>query len=95
MTKGLSKPFNTFICFTCPKFATTMKELHDHKNTKEHLDRGVLCMASNTSDYFRCEICNKVTILTLMGFGLTPLLGDRRGFMPPQLKTKQYFIEYN
>ena len=24
-----------------------------------------------------------------MGFGLTPLLGDRRGFMPPQLKTKQ------
>ena len=25
-----------------------------------------------------------------MGFGLTPLLGDRRGFMPPQLKTKQH-----
>ena len=24
-----------------------------------------------------------------MGFCLTPLLGDRRGFMPPQLKTKQ------
>ena len=24
-----------------------------------------------------------------MGFGLTPLLGDRRGFIPPQLKTKQ------
>ena len=23
------------------------------------------------------------------GFGLTPLFGDRRGFMPPQLKTKQ------
>ena len=23
-----------------------------------------------------------------MGFGQTPLLGDRRGFMPPQLKTK-------
>jgi hypothetical protein len=23
-----------------------------------------------------------------MGFGLTPLFGDRRGFMPPQLKTK-------
>ena len=22
------------------------------------------------------------------GFGLTPLLGDHRGFMPPQLKTK-------
>ena len=60
MTKGLSKPFNTFICFTCPKFATSMKELHDHVNTKEHLDEEVLCMASNTSDYFRCEICNKV-----------------------------------
>ena len=37
-----------------------MKELHDHVNTKEHLDEEVLCMASNTSDYFRCEICNKV-----------------------------------
>ena len=24
-----------------------------------------------------------------MGFGLTPLLGDRRGFMPPQLKTNK------
>ena len=24
-----------------------------------------------------------------MGFGLTPSFGDRRGFMPPQLKTKQ------
>ena len=23
------------------------------------------------------------------GFGLTPLFGDHRGFMPPQLKTKQ------
>ena len=23
-----------------------------------------------------------------MGLGLTPLLGDRRGFMPPQLKNK-------
>jgi hypothetical protein len=23
-----------------------------------------------------------------MGFGLTPSFGDRRGFMPPQLKTK-------
>jgi hypothetical protein len=28
-------------------------------------------------------------MLTLMGFGLTPLFGDRHGFMPPQLKTKQ------
>jgi hypothetical protein len=28
-------------------------------------------------------------MLTLMGFGLTPSFGDRRGFMPPQLKTKQ------
>ena len=25
----------------------------------------------------------------MKGFGLTPLLGDRRGFMPPQLKTKK------
>ena len=24
-----------------------------------------------------------------MGFGITPLLGDRRGFMPPQLKTNK------
>ena len=28
-------------------------------------------------------------MLTLMGFGLTSLSGVRRGFMPPQLKTKQ------
>ena len=30
----------------------------------------------------------------MKGFGLTPLFGDRRGFMPPQLKTNmipQYF----
>ena len=25
------------------------------------------------------------------GLGLTPLLGDRRGFMPPQLKTNKTF----
>jgi hypothetical protein len=25
----------------------------------------------------------------MKGLGLTPLFGDRRGFMPPQLKTKQ------
>jgi hypothetical protein len=30
-----------------------------------------------------------------MGFGLTPLFGDRRGFMPPQLKTKQTNILYS
>jgi hypothetical protein len=28
-------------------------------------------------------------MLTLMGFGQTSLSGVRRGFMPPQLKTKQ------
>ena len=26
----------------------------------------------------------------MKGLGQTPLLGDRRDFMPPQLKTKQY-----
>ena len=37
-----------------------------------------------------------------MGFGLTPLLGDRHGFMPPQLKTnkqdhpiEKYFDNFN
>ena len=30
-----------------------------------------------------------VTHANMKGFGLTPLFGDRRGFMPPQLKTKQ------
>jgi hypothetical protein len=29
-----------------------------------------------------------------MGFGLTPLLGDCRGFMPPQLKTNKVRFEY-
>ena len=30
-----------------------------------------------------------VTHANMKGLGLTPLLGDHRGFMPPQLKTKQ------
>ena len=29
-----------------------------------------------------------VTHANMNGFGLTPLFGDRRGYMPPQLKTK-------
>ena len=28
------------------------------------------------------------------GFGLTPLFRERHGFMPPQLKTKQFIIGY-
>jgi hypothetical protein len=32
-------------------------------------------------------------MLTLMGFGQTSLSGVSRGFMPPQLKTKQTQIE--
>ena len=30
-----------------------------------------------------------VTHANIKGFGLTPVSGDRRGFMPPLLKTKQ------
>ena len=30
-----------------------------------------------------------VTHANIKGFGLTPLSGDRRGYMPPLLKTKQ------
>ena len=30
-----------------------------------------------------------VTHANMKGFGQTPSFGDRRGFMPPQLKTKQ------
>ena len=30
-----------------------------------------------------------VTHTNIEGFGLTPLSGDRRGYMPPLLKTKQ------
>ena len=30
-----------------------------------------------------------VTHANMKGLGLTPSFGDRRGFMPPQLKTKQ------
>ena len=29
-----------------------------------------------------------VTHTNIEGFGLTPLTGDRRGYMPPLLKTK-------
>jgi hypothetical protein len=34
-----------------------------------------------------------VTHANMKGFGLTPMFGDRRGYMPPQLKTKtkQYY----
>ena len=35
-----------------------------------------------------------VTHANMKGFGLTPLFGDRRGYMPPQLKTK-HSIWYN
>ena len=30
-----------------------------------------------------------VTHANMKGLGLTPIFGDRRGFMPPQLKTKK------
>ena len=33
-----------------------------------------------------------VTHTNIEGFGLTPLSGDRRGYMPPLLKTKQDFL---
>jgi hypothetical protein len=29
------------------------------------------------------------------GFGLTPLFGDRRGFMPPQLKKKKNRLKWS
>ena len=32
---------------------------------------------------------NDIRLKVMKGFGLTPLFGDRRGYMPPQLKTKQ------
>ena len=34
-----------------------------------------------------------VTHANMKGFGLTPLFGDRRGYMPPQLKTKTTFYK--
>ena len=33
-----------------------------------------------------------VTHANMKGLGLTPLFGDRRGFMPPQLKTNILYI---
>ena len=36
-----------------------------------------------------------ITALKPIIFGLTPLFGDRRGFMPPQLKTKPIITECN
>ena len=35
---------------------------------------------------------NFFTHANMKGLGLTPLFGDRRGFMPPQLKTNTRFI---
>ena len=34
-----------------------------------------------------------VTHATMNGLGLTPLFGDRRGYMPPQLKTNKNDFE--
>jgi hypothetical protein len=31
-----------------------------------------------------------VTLANMKGLGRTPLLGDRRGFMPPQLKANKH-----
>ena len=36
-----------------------------------------------------------VTHANMKGLGLTPLFGDRRGFMPPQLKTKKQTNKIN
>ena len=33
-----------------------------------------------------------VTHANMKGFGLTPLSGDQRGYMPPQLKTKTRYV---
>ena len=35
-----------------------------------------------------------VTHANMKGLGLTPLFGDRRGFMPPQLKTKTVDVDF-
>ena len=41
---------------------------------------------------FRLGLVNTlVTQANKEGFGLTPLSGDRRGYMPPLLKTKQNY----
>jgi hypothetical protein len=37
----------------------------------------------------RLGLVDTLVMLTQMGFGQTSLSGVRRGFMPPQLKTKQ------
>ena len=39
--------------------------------------------------YRSCLVNTLVTHAYMKGLGLTPLFRDRRGFMPPQLKTKQ------
>ena len=36
-----------------------------------------------------------VTHANMKRLGLTPLFGDPRGFMPPQLKAKQTFLDKN
>ena len=34
-----------------------------------------------------------VTHANKEGFGITPLSGDRRGYMPPLLKTKKHILQ--
>ena len=61
LTKGLKKPYNIFICFTCPKFAKSLKDLREHTLTEEHAQKEVLNMASNQIPTFRYEVSSKVT----------------------------------
>ena len=43
---------------------------------------------------FRSGLVNTlVTHANKEGFGLTPVSGDRRGYMPPLLKTKKHILQ--
>ena len=59
MTRGLSDSFNIFICFTCPNFSTSLKELLEHTQTKNHKNMAVNANGQH-NDWLRCEICAKV-----------------------------------
>ena len=50
--------------------------------------KNLSCVSCGSLKRFPHTFTN-VTHANMKVFGLTPLFGDRRGFMPAQLKTKQ------
>ena len=56
MMAGLTKPFNVYLCYSCPALIKTKKDLESHVQTNRHLNLENL---RKLAKKFRCEICEK------------------------------------